>query len=106
MEAALWSAIAILATLSIGTLVLVIRRIDGLSAARIDGLGSRIDTRLDGHSARIDTRLGRLSARVDGLSAEMNTRFDRVDDRLTQVEGRLVGVERDLHAHISRDAGR
>lgn len=111
MEAALWSAVALVAAISTSTLFVLITRLDGLSA-RIDGLGGQTSARLDGLSARIDglgaridTGLDGLSARIDGLSADMNAAFDRVDDRLTRVEGRLAGVERDLHTHISRDAG-
>lgn len=75
VEAAIWSAIAIVAALSTSTLFVLGSRIDGLSS-RIDG----------------------LSSRIDGLSSRMDGRFDRVEDRLAR-------VERDLHEHISPHAG-
>lgn len=86
MEAARWSAIALTATLSMGTLYLLVARLDGI-AARIDGLSSRVDAQ--GQS---------LGGRIDALAATMAAGFDRVDDRLAQFERRL-------DAHVGRHAG-
>jgi hypothetical protein len=109
MEAAVWSAIAIVAAVSTGTLFLLVTRIDALSA-RIDGLSSRLDARLDGVSSRIDALASEVSvrfdgqaARIDAVASDMTARFERVDARFERLDGRLAGVERDLHQHVSRD---
>ena len=62
MEAAIWTAIGVLAATSLGSLFYLGARIDGLGS-RIDGLGSRID----GLGARIDALGTRLDARIDAL---------------------------------------
>ena len=111
MEMALWSTIALVAALSMGSLFLLVSRIDGLGTS-IDGLGARIDglsARIDGFSARVDTRLDALGTRIDGVSADSSSRldalsaamvagFDHVDERFDRVEG-------ELRSHIARDAG-
>ena len=48
MDAAVWTAIGLLAATSLGTLFYLGARIDGLGA-RIDGLAARLDTHLDHH---------------------------------------------------------
>lgn len=103
MEAALWSAIAVVAALSMGTLFLLVARIDGLGSrvddlgSRVDGLGSRLDARIDALATRIDSLSADTSGRIDALTAAMTAGFDRVDDRLTR-------VERELQAHVDRHA--
>jgi hypothetical protein len=64
MEAATWTAIAILAATSLGSLFYL--------GARIDALGARLDARIDAQAAEIREFRTDLNARIDGLSA----RFD------------------------------
>ena len=64
MEAATWTAIAILAATSLGSLFYL--------GARIDALGARLDARIDAQAAEIRELRTDLNARIDGLSA----RFD------------------------------
>jgi hypothetical protein len=64
MEAAQWTAIAIVAAGLFGAIFHLGSRLDDLSS-RIDGLSSRIDdlaSRLDGTNARIDVHLERHRA--------------------------------------------
>ena len=73
MDAAVWTAIGLLAATSLGTLFY---------------LGSRIDA-----------PAGRLDARFDRIDAK----FDRVDERFDRVEQRLDGVSERLTRHIEHD---
>ena len=88
VEAALWSAIALVAAFSTGTLFLLVSRLDGLSSridSGLDGLSARVDgltARGDGLSARLDAQAMSFDSRLDALTARMDDRFDRVDDRL------------------------
>lgn len=104
MEAALWSAIAIVAAVSTGTVFVLLGRIDGLTsrvAARLDGLA----TRVDGLTTEIGTQATAGSVRIDGLASEMRGRFDRADDRFDRIDERLSRVERELRRHVGRHAG-
>lgn len=60
MDAAIWTAIGLLAATSLGSLFYLGSRIDGLGS-RIDGLGNRIDAL----GARLDTRLDAIESRID-----------------------------------------
>jgi hypothetical protein len=60
MDAAVWTAIGLLAATSLGSLFYLGARIDGLGA-RIDGLGAR----MDGLGARMDARFDALEGRLD-----------------------------------------
>jgi hypothetical protein len=68
MDAAIWTAIGLLAATSLGSLFYLGSRIDGLGnridglSNRIDALGARLDTRLDAMEARIDAHLERHAA--------------------------------------------
>jgi hypothetical protein len=55
MEAAVWTAIAVLAATSLGTLFYL--------GARIDGHAARTDDRFDALSARMDQRFDAFTAR-------------------------------------------
>jgi hypothetical protein len=79
MEAAVWTAIGLLAALSLGTLFYLGARIDAL-ADRLDSVNGRIDTLSDS-----------VSGRIDSLSSRIDERFDRVDDRLARLEQRRIG---------------
>ena len=65
MTAAVWTAIGLLAGVSVGTLFYLGARIDAVGAridalgARIDAQGARMDTRFDGLDARLDAHLDR-----------------------------------------------
>lgn len=61
MEAAVWTAIGLLAALSLGSLFYLGARIDALGV-RVDALGSRVDvfgSRLDTIDAELDSHIGR-----------------------------------------------
>jgi hypothetical protein len=68
MDAAVWTAIGLLAATSLGMLFYLGTRIDGLGSRidglshRIDALGARLDTRLDAMETRIDAHLERHTA--------------------------------------------
>jgi hypothetical protein len=68
MDAAVWTAIGLLAATSLGSLFYLGSRIDGLGTRidglsnRIDALGARLDTRLDALESRIDAHLERHAA--------------------------------------------
>jgi len=68
MDAAIWTAIGLLAATSLGSLFCLGSRIDGLGGRidglsnRIDALGGRLDTRLDAIESRIDAHLERHAA--------------------------------------------
>ncbi len=64
-----WSAIAILAAVSIGTLFYL--------GSRIDALGARLDSRIDSLTARVDAGFARTDARFDALIARLDTHLDR-----------------------------
>jgi hypothetical protein len=63
MDAAVWTAIALLAATSLGTLFYLGSRIDNV-IGRIDNLGARIDTRFDAVNARLDRIEERLSDHI------------------------------------------
>jgi len=65
MEAATWTAIRLLAAISVGSLFYLGSRIDDLSG-RIDALG-----------ARLDAQGASLGARLDTLSAKMEDHLGR-----------------------------
>ena len=58
MDAAIWTALGLLAATSFGSLFYLGSRIDGLGN-RVDALGARLDARLDAIEARIDAHLER-----------------------------------------------
>ncbi len=68
MDAAIWTAIGLLAATSLGSLFYLGSRIDGLGTRidglsnRIDALGARLDTRLDAMESRIDAHVERHAA--------------------------------------------
>jgi hypothetical protein len=64
MDAAVWTAIGLLAATSLGSLFYLGSRIDALGS-RIDALGSRMDSRFDAVAGRFDVLEGRLDAHLD-----------------------------------------
>jgi hypothetical protein len=90
VEAAVWTAIGLLAATSLGSLFYLGSRIDALGS-RIDALGSRIDT------------LGaRLDARIDAVNESISNRIDAVNESLST---RIDGLGAKLDRHLERHAG-
>ena len=67
MDAAVWTAIGLLAATALGTLFYL--------GARIDSLAGRMDARFD---------------RMDSKFDDVQARFDRLDSKLDAVSGRLT----------------
>ena len=65
MDAAVWTAIGLLAATSLGTLFYL--------GSRIDALASRMDARFD----RVDARFDHMEARFDALAARLDAHLDR-----------------------------
>jgi len=72
MDAAVWTAVGLLAATSLGSLFYLGSRIDALGA-RIDGIGGRVD----GVGARIDSLAARMDSRFDSLEARLDAHLDR-----------------------------
>jgi hypothetical protein len=64
MDAAVWTAIGLLAATSLGTLFYLGSRIDAL-AARMDARFDRVDMRFDHMKERFDVLAARLDAHLD-----------------------------------------
>lgn len=69
MEAASWTAIAILAATSLGSLFYL--------GARIDALGARLDARIDAQAAEIRALRTDLTARIDSMSGRLDEHVRR-----------------------------
>ena len=65
MEAAVWTAIGLLAATSLGSLFYL--------GSRIDALAARMDARFD----RIDSRFDRMDTRLDGISERLTDHIER-----------------------------
>jgi hypothetical protein len=70
IDAAVLTAIGLLAATSLGTIFYL--------GSRMDALASRLDARIDAGFARVDAGLARVDARFDAIEA----RFDGVASRL------------------------
>jgi hypothetical protein len=70
MDAAVWTAIGLLAATSLGTLFYL--------GSRIDALAARLDARMDAGFGRVDAGFARVDARFDAIEA----RFDGIASRL------------------------
>ena len=86
MDAVVWTALAILAAMSLGTLFYL--------GARIDSLSATTDARFD----RVDARLDHIDVRFDSLIGRMDSRFDALETRFDALAARL-------DAHLDRHAG-
>lgn len=76
MDAAVWTAIAVLAATSLGSLFYLGVRIDSLGAkteARFDSLLAWMDARFD----RVDARFDHIDQRFDVLSARLDAHLDQ-----------------------------
>jgi hypothetical protein len=69
MDAAVWTAIGLLAATSLGTLFYL--------GSRIDYLAARLDTRIDAGFARVDTRFDAIESRLDGLASRLDAHLDQ-----------------------------
>jgi hypothetical protein len=65
MDAAVWTAIGLLAATSLGTLFYL--------GSRIDALTARMDARFDG----VDMRFDRMEERFDAVAARLDAHLDR-----------------------------
>jgi hypothetical protein len=64
MDAAIWTALGLLAATSLGTLFYLGSRIDAVGS-RIDALSVRMDARFDGVDARLDAVNARIDAHLE-----------------------------------------
>jgi hypothetical protein len=69
MEAAVWTAIGLLAATSLGTLFYL--------GSRMDALAARLDARMDSGFARIDARFDAIESRFDGLGSRLDAHLDQ-----------------------------
>jgi hypothetical protein len=68
MDAAVWTAIGLLAATSLGTLFYL--------GSRVDALAARLDARMDAGFARVDSRFDAIEARFDGLASRLDAHLD------------------------------
>jgi flagellar capping protein FliD len=76
MDAAVWTAIGLVAATSLGSLFYGGGRIDAL-AAHVDSRFDTMDSRIDALGARMDTRFDAMESRFDGLAARLDAHLDR-----------------------------
>ena len=69
MDAAVWTAIGLLAATSLGTQFYL--------GSRIDSLAARLDKRIDAGFARVDTRFDAIESRLDGLASRFDVHLDQ-----------------------------
>jgi outer membrane murein-binding lipoprotein Lpp len=115
VDAAVWTAIGLLAATSLGSLLYLGSRIDALGFAlgsRVDGLGSRIDglssgidSRIDGLSSTIDAQAARLDARIDAQGTDLGRRLDRLEANMSALTTVVNTLATGLNAHRERHAG-
>lgn len=80
VEAVAWTAIALLATTSVGSFVYLGTRIDSLGG-RIDAQGADLGRRIDAVSADLGRRIDAVSAdlggRIDAMTARIDSHLER-----------------------------
>jgi len=76
MEAAVWTAIGLLAATSLGTLFYL--------GSRFDALAARVDTRIDGLTTRVEAGFARVDSRFDAMEARFDALSARLDAHLNQ----------------------
>ncbi|HEX5901536.1 MAG TPA: hypothetical protein VF028_00245 [Actinomycetota bacterium] len=69
IDAAVWTAIAVVAGMSFGTLVYL--------GSRIDALATRLDARIDSGFARVNTRFDAMEARFDAVTARLDAHLEQ-----------------------------
>jgi hypothetical protein len=90
MDAAIWTAIGLLAATSLGSLFYL--------GSRMDALGARLDARMDAGFARTDASAARLDAKMEAGFARVDARFDAIGSRLDGLAARH-------DAHLGQHAG-
>ncbi|MGI8741761.1 MAG: hypothetical protein ACR2NN_04160 [Bryobacteraceae bacterium] len=76
----------------LGTMTTIIVTASGANK-RIDDLGKRIDDLGNGMGARIDDLGSGMGARIDDLRSDMNRQFGVVNSRLQRIEDKLDSHE-------------
>jgi len=76
MDAAVWTAIGLVAATSLGTLFYLGGRIDVLSA-RMDSRFDAILNVMEQRFARVDARFDGMDARMDGINSRLDAHLDR-----------------------------
>jgi hypothetical protein len=74
MDAAVWTAIGLLAATSLGTLFYL--------GSWIDALAARLDARMDAGFAQVDVGFARVDARFDGIESRLDGLASRLDSHL------------------------
>jgi hypothetical protein len=69
MDAAIWTALGLLAATSLGSLFYL--------GSRIDALGARMDARIDGLTGRMDARFDAVEAHMDSLASRLDAHLDQ-----------------------------
>jgi hypothetical protein len=69
MDAAVWTAIGLLAATSLGTIFYL--------GSMMDALAARLDARMDAGFAGVDARFDAIEARFDGLASRLDAHMDR-----------------------------
>lgn len=92
MDAAVWTAIGLLAATALGNLFYL--------GSRIDALASRMDARSDALLNVMEIRFARIDGRLDRVDA----RFDRVVARFDHMEERFDAMAERFDAHLGRHA--
>jgi hypothetical protein len=76
MDAAIWTAIGLLAAASLGSLFYLGSRIDALAGRMATGF-ARVDDRIDSLAGRMDSGFARIDARFDAIEARLDAHLDR-----------------------------
>jgi hypothetical protein len=113
MEAAVWTAIAVLAATNLGSLFYLGARIDALGA-RIDAQGADLGGRIDAQGAdlggRIDAQGADLGSRIDAQGADLGSRIDaqgadlggRIEALGSRLDARIDGLTERIDAQNAR----
>ena len=76
LDAAIWTALGLLAATSLGSLFYLGSRIDGLGS-RVDALGTRLDARIDSLDAKVDAGFSRIDTRLDAISTRLDAHLEQ-----------------------------
>lgn len=90
-----WAAIGIQTTVFIALFLYLAAKLDGLGG-RIDAMGATLAVRIDEMGARLDARIDETNARID----ETNARIDETNIRID-----ALGTRLDAHVGGHRSAG-
>lgn len=104
MEAAVWTAIAVLAATNLGSLFYLGARIDALGA-RIDAQSARIDAQGTDLRGRIDAQGTDLGGRIEALGARLDARIEALTERIDAQNARIDTLSVTMADHVRRHAG-